>query len=127
MCLPFRTFRSRLSLLALAISTSGLVCLAQEVPQSSKHVTAQDIVDQILAFVYSLAHLIGQGVVKLIATIIPSLEFPGELVDPIGVLAILTIFLAAAAIAKKLVWIIVVAGWALILVRLIMVIIQSYL
>ncbi len=109
------------------LSARSLVGVAQEVSESSSQLSTQDIIDKILAFVYSLGHLIGQGVVKLVATIIPSLEFPNELVDPIGVLAILTIFLAVAAIAKKLVWIVVIAGWALILVRLILVIVKSYL
>ena len=52
---------------------------------------------------------------------------PDELVDPIGLLAILTIFLAAATIAKRLVWIVVIAGWVLILIRLIILIVQHYL
>lgn len=113
-------------LFATVASAPSVVCLAQEASQNGNQVSTQEIIDKILAFIYSLGHLIGQGVVKLIATIIPSLEFPGELVDPIGVLAILTIFLAVAAIAKKLVWIVVIAGWALILVRLILVIVQNY-
>ena len=88
--------------------------------------SAQEIVDQILAFIYSLGHLIGQGVINLVVTILPSMQFPDELVDPIGLLAILTIFLAVATVAKKLVWITVIVGWALILVRLILVIVQNY-
>jgi len=89
--------------------------------------SAQTIIDQLLSFIYSLGHLIGEGIVRLITTILPSVPVPAELIDPIGLLAILTIFLAVAAIAKKLVWIVVIVGWALILIRLIIVIVQSYL
>ena len=89
--------------------------------------SAREIIDQLLAFIYSLGHLIGQGIVRLLNTILPSMTVPNELVDPIGLLAILTIFLAVATIAKKLVWIVVIAGWVLIIVRLIILIIQHYL
>jgi len=88
--------------------------------------SGRDILDQVLAFIYSLGHLIGEGIVRLVTTILPSLAFPTDLVDPIGLLAILTIFLAVAAIAKKLVWIVLIVGWVLILVRLILVIVQTY-
>lgn len=104
----------------------SLTALAQGATESAKSLSAQEIVDQVLAFIYSLGHLIGQGVVKLVVAILPSMQFPSDLVDPIGLLAILTIFLAVAAVAKKLVWIVVIAGWALILIRLILVIVQNY-
>lgn len=102
-------------------------CMAQSTEGTPDVSSAQEVIDQLLAFIYSLGHLIGQGIVRLVATILPSMPVPSELVDPIGLLAILTIFLAVATIAKKLVWIVVIAGWALILIRLIMVIVQNYL
>ncbi len=104
----------------------SVVVAAQGAAQTAKQASAQEIVDQILSFIYSLGHLIGQGVVKLVVAILPSMKFPSDLVDPIGLLAILTIFLAVASVAKKLVWIVVIAGWALILIRLILVIVQNY-
>jgi len=105
-----------------------MVCMAQSATAVSEPnvFSGRDILDQILAFIYSLGHLIGEGIVKLVTTVLPALEFPTDLVDPIGLLAILTIFLAVAAIAKKLVWIVLIVGWVLILVRLILVIIQTY-
>jgi len=105
----------------------GVPCMAQSTEGTPDVSSAQEVIDQLLAFIYSLGHLIGQGIVRLVATILPSMPVPSELVDPIGLLAILTIFLAVATIAKKLVWIVVIAGWALILIRLIMVIVQNYL
>jgi len=108
----------------LALQVPGIAQSTEGTPDVS---SAQEIIDQLLAFIYSLGHLIGQGIVKLVVTILPSMPVPSELVDPIGLLAILTIFLAVATVAKKLVWIVVIAGWTLILIRLIMVIVQNYL
>ena len=125
--LPHPTLGKKLTLLMAGMSLApSLTALAQTAIGGAQHVSAQDIVNQILTFIYSLGHLIGQGVVKLVVAILPSMQFPSDLVDPIGLLAILTIFLAVAVIAKKLVWIVVIAGWALILVRLILVIVQNY-
>ncbi|HHR84964.1 MAG TPA: hypothetical protein ENL23_01290 [Candidatus Acetothermia bacterium] len=124
--LPHPTSGKKLLLFAGMLLTPSVVSMAQTAADSAKRISAQEIVDQILAFIYSLGHLIGQGVVKLVVAILPSMQFPTDLVDPIGLLAILTIFLAVAAVAKKLVWIVVIAGWALILVRLILVIVQNY-
>ena len=125
MSLP-RITRARRVLLFAGMSVVPSLAVLAQGAESAKNISAQEIVDQILAFIYSLGHLIGQGVVKLVVAILPSMQFPTDLVDPIGLLAILTIFLAVAAVAKKLVWIVVIAGWALILVRLILVIVQNY-
>jgi len=104
-----------------------MMCMAQSAATEPNGLSSgRDILDQILAFIYSLGHLIGEGIVRLVTAILPSLAFPTDLVDPIGLLAILTIFLAVAAIAKKLVWIVLIIGWVLILVRLILVIVQTY-
>ncbi len=124
-CLPRVPLWGKSLLVAGAGLGARLVCLGQSTGQASPG-SARDILDQLLAFIYSLGHLIGQGVVKLLGAILPSLQVPADLVDPIGLLAVLTIFLAVATIAKKLVWIVVIVGWALILIRLILVIIQNY-
>jgi hypothetical protein len=42
--------------------------------------------------------------------------------DSIGLLAMLTVFLAVAGIARKLTWIVVVVGWVLVAVRVALVI-----
>ncbi len=122
---------SRYFKIVVATGTSTLlassVVLGQDASSTPTPESAKTIIDQLLAFIYSLGHLIGEGIVHLISTILPAVPVPTELIDPIGLLAILTIFLAVAAIAKKLVWIVVIVGWALILIRLIIVIVQSYL
>jgi len=79
---------------------------------------------QLLEFIYTIAHLIGQGIVGIIRMIVPVVSIPQELVDPIGVLAILTIFLALSEVAKKLAWIVVGVGWLLIVIRIVMVLVK---
>lgn len=81
-------------------------------------------VDQLLAFIYTFAHWLGGLIVKLVEEIVP-LQTPGQLVDPIGYLALLTILLLVAQIAKKLVWGIVVVGWILIGIRIVLEILQK--
>lgn len=73
--------------------------------------------DQLLAFVYTLAHWAGQLLVMGLDSVLPN-AVSQNLVDPIGYLALLTIFLIIAEIAKKVTWVIVVVGWILIGVRI---------
>jgi hypothetical protein len=78
----------------------------------------RDIVNAVLAFLYSLAHYVGMLVVYLLGRVLPTARVPVDLIDPIGYLAILTVFLVLVQVAKKVAWIIVIAGWVLIAVRL---------
>ena len=125
--LPHFSLRAKGLLAGLCWISAGFWCAAQPAEGTVAVSSAREIIDQLLAFIYSMGHLIGQGIVRLLNTILPSMAVPNELVDPIGLLAILTIFLAVATIAKRLVWIVVIAGWVLIIVRLIILIIQHYL
>lgn len=127
-CLPRFPFIGKSLLGGGAFFALGTACAAQSanVPTETSAMSAQEIIDQLLTFIYSLGHLIGQGIVQLVVTILPSMPVPTELIDPIGVLAILTIFLSVATVAKKLVWIVVTVGWVLIVVRLILEIVQHY-
>ncbi|MBI3997702.1 MAG: hypothetical protein HY355_01625 [Armatimonadetes bacterium] len=74
--------------------------------------------DQILQFIYTIAHAIGQAVVGAIQRILPQAQIPQDLVDPIGFLTVLTGFVILVGVARRIAWIIVVAGWLLIGVRL---------
>jgi hypothetical protein len=49
---------------------------------------------------------------------ISGVTIPPTIVDAIGLLVILTIFLAIAEVAKKAIWIIVAVGWVLIVLRI---------
>ena len=79
----------------------------------------QDLLTHILAFLYSLAHYTGIGIVTIIKRILPMLKGLDNLVDPIGFLAIITILMILFSAMKKLAWIIVVIGWVLIIIRII--------
>ena len=79
--------------------------------------------DQFLAFIYTLAHWVGILIVRLVESIVP-LPTSEQLIDPVGYLALLTVLLIAASIAKKVVWGIVVVGWVLIVIRIVIEILQ---
>jgi uncharacterized membrane protein YecN with MAPEG domain len=78
----------------------------------------KEIVNAVLIFLYSLAHYVGMLVVYLLGRVLPTAKVPTDLIDPIGYLAILTVFLILVQVAKKVAWIVVVAGWVLIVIRL---------
>jgi hypothetical protein len=78
----------------------------------------KEILSSLLTFLYSIAHYVGMLVVYLLSRVLPAAKVPTDLVDPIGYLALLTAFLILVQVAKKVAWIIVLAGWVLILVRI---------
>ncbi len=80
----------------------------------------KEILSAILTFLYSIAHYVGMLVIYLLGRILPAAKVPTDLVDPIGYLALLTAFLIIVQVAKKLTWVIVAIGWALILVRILL-------
>jgi len=79
---------------------------------------AKDILDQFLMFIYSIAHYIGLGIVKVINLILPMLEDLETLVDPIGFLALITIFIILVTVVRKVAWVIIITGWLLLGVRI---------
>lgn len=74
----------------------------------------------LLQFIYTLAHAAGSGIVNLVQRIVPQASIPVDLVDPIGFLAVLTVFVLLTGLARKIAWIIVIAGWVLIGVRVVL-------
>ena len=83
---------------------------------------AENILENVLTFIYTLGHWLGEKIVELIQYI-SGIKLGQEIVDAIGMLVILTIFLAIAEVAKKAIWIIVAIGWVLIIIRILMMII----
>lgn len=79
---------------------------------------AEDLLTNVLAFIYTIGHWIGEKIVGLIQSV-SGIIIPPAIVDAIGMLVILTIFLAIAEVAKKAIWIVVAVGWALIIVRIV--------
>jgi hypothetical protein len=80
---------------------------------------AEDILTSVMAFIYTIGHWIGEKIVGLIQSV-AGIIIPQTIVDAIGMLVILTIFLAIAEVAKKAIWIVVAIGWVLIIVRILM-------
>jgi hypothetical protein len=63
---------------------------------------------------------VGTRIVKLVQYILPSVKNLDTLAEPIGFLALLTIFVILASAARKIALIIVLAGWVLILIRILL-------
>jgi hypothetical protein len=80
------------------------------------------ILHDILTFIYFLAHQIGLVIIKIVQPIFPRNAFPDSIIDPLGFLIILTLFMFLVSVAKKFAWIIVGAGWILLFIRILMII-----
>lgn len=85
-----------------------------------------EILHSILTFIYFLAHQIGLGLIKAMQSIVPSIVFPANIADPLGFLVILTLFMVLVSVefGKKIAWIIICAGWILLLIRILMIILK---
>jgi hypothetical protein len=80
------------------------------------------ILHKILTFIYFLAHQIGLWIIKVVQPLFPRIVFPESIIDPLGFLIILTLFMFLVGVAKKIAWIIVCIGWILLLIRILMII-----
>lgn len=78
-----------------------------------------DILTLVFTFIYTIGYFIGEKVVWIIQTF-SGRNIPGEIANTIGLLIMLTFFLALADVAKKIAWIIVAIGWVLIFLRIVM-------
>ena len=88
-------------------------------------VSFDDVLTKILQFLHTIASWIGGLIAALIHSILPSVTIPNDLVEAIGLMAMLTVFLVVLQIAKKLTWIIVVVGWVLITTRIVLLMIKG--
>jgi len=80
----------------------------------------QDTLTQIMAFAHSIAHYLGTWIVALVQKILPMTQELSTLADPIGYLAILSIFVIVTATAKKVAIAILLVGWVLIILRIVL-------
>ena len=85
---------------------------------------AVDMLTVMMTFIYTIGHLIAEKVVLIIQTT-SGVIIPSTIVDTIGLLIVLTIFLSLVDIAKKIVWAIVVLGWILIILRIVLLMIGT--
>lgn len=84
-------------------------------------------VNDVLTYLYTIAAWTGDKIRVSINTILPEkAHLPDGLSDPLGILVLLTAFMAVAEVAKRVTWFLVVAGWVLIFIRMGMIIAGSY-
>jgi hypothetical protein len=81
-------------------------------------VVGDDLLSRILQFASTIAHWLGQAILAAIQSLVPQAQIPNDLIDPIGFLAVLTLFVILAGVARRIAWIIVAAGWLLLGVRI---------
>lgn len=79
-----------------------------------------DWITPILQFFYTAAHWLGLQVVAGIQWLFPQARLE-PLVDPIGVMSLLTLALFTVQMARKVAWIVVATGWFLITLRMVMI------
>jgi len=82
--------------------------------------TKPDVLTQILGFLSTIARFIGMGIVQLVQYVLPSVKDLGQLAEPIGYLALLTLFVILTSAAQKVALIILAVGWALIVIRILL-------
>jgi len=80
---------------------------------------SEDYLNQLLSFLYTFAHWVGQMVVNLLDNFL-NLGNPAALIDPIGFLTLITGLLIVAEIAKRIAWLILVVGWVLIVLKVVL-------
>ncbi len=70
-----------------------------------------------LQFAYTVSHWMGEQIVGMIWMLFPGATLLDQIIDPVGVLAILTVLLLVVQVARRMAWVVVAAGWLLISVR----------
>jgi hypothetical protein len=79
-----------------------------------------DLLTQIFGFLSTFARFIGQVIVDVVHYILPSVKTLDALAEPIGYLALLTLFVVLVSAARRVALVILVAGWLLIFIRLLL-------
>ena len=78
---------------------------------------AVDITAIIYSPIYTIRHWVGE-IVSIIVQTVSGVVLTGIIIDTVGLLTILTVILVLAEIAKKIAWGIVTICWALIIMRI---------
>ncbi|MBS3788045.1 hypothetical protein KGY79_07625 [Candidatus Bipolaricaulota bacterium] len=106
----------------LVASFLQLPVLAQEGDQGG----ARNIINKVLTYLNTIAEAIGAFLIFVINRI-TGVKL-SELTLPLGYLAEITLFLMAIEIlegAKKILWLVVMAGWGLIAIRIVMDVVEA--
>lgn len=120
-----RQGRGGIILLIALLSLIPLVAQGQDAtPIISEDVqaAAETVLDQMLTFIDSASTYLGRGVLYLL-NLITKDRVSEDLAKPIGYLATITLLLIVFGlidVAKRIIWIGIVAGWVLLVVRIIL-------
>ncbi|OGD21232.1 MAG: hypothetical protein A2W03_10695 [Candidatus Aminicenantes bacterium RBG_16_63_16] len=93
--------------------------LIQETPDPG---SLSAILHKVLTFIYFIAHQLGLWIIKLIQYLVPDAQFAENVIDALGFLVILTLFMFLVGVAKKIAWVIVCVGWVLLLIRILIIV-----
>ncbi len=117
--------KKRIAVFGLAglLLVAALVGVGQQVaaPQSLRQATPT-AVDQALTFVESVSNYLGQGLLYVL-NLITGDRVSQDLEKPLGYLALITlilIFFGLIEFARKVIWIGIIVGWVLLVVRIIL-------
>ena len=102
----------------------SVLSLGQDAPLISEQVqeTASSALDQGLTYIDSAAKYLGQGVLYLLNMITDD-RVSSDLEKPIGYLALITLILILFGLldfARKVIWIGIIVGWVLLVVRIVL-------
>ena len=81
----------------------------------------KEMLTAILEFSYTISQWMGEKIVGLIRYLTSDHSGLTQLVDPVGVLAVLTFLLLVVHLTRKVAWFIIAAGWFLIIIRIVMI------
>jgi hypothetical protein len=82
--------------------------------------TKPDLLTQLMGFLFTIARYVGLGIIQAVHYILPGVKGLDALAEPIGFLALLTIFVVLTSVARQIALIILFIGWFLILIRLLL-------
>jgi len=77
-----------------------------------------DIIDTILSTVTNAVNWSGAAILNILQSIFPDVHLPEYLVEPLGYLVVLSILVLFIQTLRRIVWMLVVAGWLLMLIRI---------
>ena len=101
----------------------ALVGVGQQVAAPQVHLTSKaTAVDQVLTFVDSVSNYLGQGMLYIL-NLITKDRVSKDLEKPLGYMALITLlllFFGLIEFARKVIWVGLIVGWVLIIVRIIL-------
>lgn len=108
--------------LCVVVVCTALTAVGLGEGAAQANTSAETAIEQILTYINSAANYLGQGVLYVL-NLITNDRVSSDLQEPIGYLAFITIILLLFGIldfARKIIWIGIIVGWVLLIVRVIL-------